>query len=302
MTGARSEPGIDRCEPMAEQPDQDHKLTLADDPGQAPTRRTLHCDALTVRRIAAMLDLEPTPFVDGAPLPPGWHFALLGGETRRSDLRADGFPGFGVPMPDLGLPGLLLAGRTVEYRSPLVIGERIERLSRVQSVIQKHGASGPMAIVTIGHELHRAADEPAIVETQTYILRGRARAAAKIATPAGAVGVSRQKTVQPDETLLFQYSALGFNSHKIHIDRGWARDVEGLPDLVVNGGLASLLLMEFLRTDLSITPVRVTARHSAPLYCGRLVTLTAVRQETCWRARAFDDVGTLALEMEVVSR
>jgi 3-methylfumaryl-CoA hydratase len=278
---------------MAEQPDQDH----------VPVRRTVLCDELVVRRIATMLDLDPAPFVDGAPLPPGWHFALLGGETRRSDLRADGFPGFGVPMPDLGLPRLLLAGRTVEYRDALLIGERIERLSRVQSIVQKQPASGPMAVVTIGHELHRADDgASAITETQTYILLGASNMAARAEKPPVAVRAAHQMTVTPDETLLFQYSALGFNSHKIHIDRGWARDVEGLPDLVVNGGLVSLLLMEFLRNELKLTPVGVKARHTAPLYCGRPITLTADRQETWWRARAFDDLGTLAVDMEVAVR
>jgi 3-methylfumaryl-CoA hydratase len=278
---------------MAEQPDQDHE----------PTCRTVRCDALVVRRIAAMLDLDPAPFADGTLLPPGWHFALLGGETRRSDLRADGFPGFGVPMPDLGLPRLLLASRTVEYRDQLLIGERIERLSRVQSIVQKQAASGPMAVVTIGHELHRADDGTlAILETQTYILLGASSTAARTEKPTVAVRTAHQKTVRPDETLLFQYSALGFNSHKIHIDRGWTRDVEGLPDLVVNGGLASLLLMEFLRNDLGLAPVGVKARHTAPLYCGRPVTLAADREETLWRARAFDDAGTLAVDMEVEVR
>jgi 3-methylfumaryl-CoA hydratase len=274
---------------MAEQPDQEH----------TPTRREVLCDGLLVRRIAAMLDLDPTPFVSGAPLPPGWHFALLGGATRRSDLRADGFPGFGVPMPDFGLPRLLLASRTVEYREPLLIGDRVERLSRLQSVTHKQGASGPMAIVRIGHELLRADGTPVILETQTYILLGSTNAVTKTDKPAVAVRSTHHKTFQPDQTLLFQYSALGFNSHKIHIDRGWARDVEGLPDLVVNGGLTSLVLTEFLRNELKLAPMSVKAKHIAPLYCGRLITLTADREATCWRARAFDDLGTLAVDMEV---
>jgi 3-methylfumaryl-CoA hydratase len=260
---------------------------------------TVHCEAPVVRRIAAMLDLDPAPYVDGAPLPCGWHFPLLAGETRRSDLRADGFPGFGVPMSDLGLPRLLLANRTVEYREPLLIGARIERISRVQSVVQKHGASGPMAIVTIGHALHRAVDTPALLETQTYILLKASIPSPKADTSPVAVRSAHQKTVRPDETLLFQYSALGFNSHKIHLDRAWARDVEGLPDLVVNGGLASLLLMEFLRNDLEIVPARVAVRHIAPLYCNRSITLAADRTERGWRACAYDDVGVLAVDMEI---
>jgi 3-methylfumaryl-CoA hydratase len=271
---------------------------MAEQPQSKPIS-TVHCDALVVRRIAAMLDLDPTPFTDGTPLPPGWHFALLGGETRRADLRADGFPGFGVPMPDLGFPRLLLASRTVEYREPLLIGERVDRLSRVQSVAHKQGASGPMAVVTIGHELHRVAGTPAVLEVQTYILLGVSRIGPKPDKPPVAVRSANQKTVRPDETLLFQYSALGFNSHKIHLDRAWARDVEGLPDLVVNGGLASLLLTEFLRNELKLVPVAIKAKHTAPLYCGRPITLAADREANRWRARAYDDLGTLAVDMEV---
>jgi 3-methylfumaryl-CoA hydratase len=272
---------------------------MAEQPESKPTRGPVHCDALVVRRIAAMLDLDPAPFIDGTFLPRGWHFALLAGETRRSDLRADGFPGFGVPMPDFGLPRLLLASRTVEYREPLLIGERIERISHVKSVVHKQGASGPMAVVTIGQDLQSAAGVLAILETQTYILLGARSWSQNPDKPPEAVCSAHQKTVRPDETLLFQYSALGFNSHKIHIDRSWARDVEGLPDLVVNGGLVSLLLMEFLRNELKLTPVGVKAKHTAPLYCGRPITLTADRGGEFWRARAFDDQGTLAVDMEV---
>jgi 3-methylfumaryl-CoA hydratase len=284
---------------MAEQPDHEPTTICLGAPGQASARTKVHCDALTVRRIAAMLDLDPAPFSEGTPLPVGWHFALLGGETRRSNLRADGFPGFGVPMPNLGLPRLLLASRTVEYREPLVIGEPVERLSLVQSVTHKQAASGPMAVVTIAHELCGAIGTPAILETQTYILLSGPNVGAKTDKPPVAVSRNHQKTVMPDETLLFQYSALGFNSHKIHIDRSWARDVEGLPDLVVNGGLATLLLLEFLRTDLALVPVGVKTKHSAPLYCGRPITLSADREGNLWRARAFDDIGTLAVDMEV---
>ena len=103
----------------------------------------------------------------------------------------------------------------------------------------------------------------------------------------------------PDETLLFQYSALGFNSHRIHIDRDHARNVEGFPDLVVNGGLATLLLTEFLRVDLGVTPTTIAVRHVAPLYCNRSVTLAAEPTDAGWRLRAFDDLNRLAVDMEV---
>ena len=106
-----------------------------------------------------------------------------------------------------------------------------------------------MAIVTIQHELYvGSVSSPAIVETQTYILLSGKSVQTKVekALPVPVLN-NYHKQLIPDETLLFQYSALGFNSHKIHLDKDYTRDVEGLPDLVVNGGLATLLLTEFIR-------------------------------------------------------
>lgn len=258
------------------------------------------CTLTTVRRIAAMLDLAPDGLSDGEPLPCGWHFFLLGGETRRSSLRSDGFPGLGVPMPDLGLPRLLLGGRTVSYRDEIPIGSLVERTSFVHSLTQKTTTAGPMAIVTIHHELRPLpAQAPAVVETQTYLLLSATSAPKLTENVAPPPNYELQNIVVPDETLLFQFSALGFNSHKIHLDRAYARDVEGLPDLVVNGGLATLLLTEFLRIDLGLTAAAIKVKHTAPLFCGRPMLRTAERDGAGWRLRAFDDKNIVAVDMEV---
>ncbi len=271
----------------------------------APLLREETCTMATVRRVAAMLDLEPGDAAFGPSLPRGWHFVLLGADTRRSALRGDGFPGLGVPMPDLGLPRLMLGGRTVSYLQDIPIGATVMRSSALRSVVHKTTASGPMAVVTLVHELRVASQPalaPALVETQTYLLlppRPPGGGSAPEAAPANAVQSAHQKTVVPDETLLFQYSALGFNSHRIHIDRDHARNVEGFPDLVVNGGLTTLLLTEFLRRDLGVAPAAIVVRHLAPLYCNRAITLTADQAGTRWLLKAFDDQHRLAVDMEV---
>jgi 3-methylfumaryl-CoA hydratase len=280
-------PVTSECVPMVEQPDRE------------PSHRTVHCDASAVRRVAAMLDLDPDGMTDGELLPRGWHFILLGAESRRSDLRADGFPGFGVPMPDLGLPRLLIAGRTVEFNGDIVIGALIQRTSFIKSITRKTSSSGPMAVVTVQHELRSTPQAPpAVVESQTFVLLAAQNAVAD-AGPPGPMPAGLRKTMIPDETLLFQFSALGFNSHKIHIDRDHARKVEGLPDLVVNGGLTTLLLTELLRTDLKQTPARITARYSAPLFCHRPMTLAAEPDGSRWRLGAFNDMGRHAADVEV---
>jgi 3-methylfumaryl-CoA hydratase len=254
------------------------------------------------RRIAAMLDLDPDDFHEGSALPRGWHFVLMGADTRRSLLRADGYPGPGVPLPDLGLPRLLLGGRTVTFNHDVPIGSRVGRHSFVESIVQKDPTPGPAAVITIGHELtlegHPA---PAILEKQWFHLLPAERAAGGRETRRAEVSVAdmRVRTITPDETLLFQYSALGFNSHRIHLDRDYARDVEGYPDLVVNGGLITLLLTEFLLRDAGVCPAQIRVRHRAPLFCRRQITLAARQTGSTWSLMALDESGRMAAEMEV---
>lgn len=279
----------------------------ADTAESAHVQREESCALSTVRRVAGMLDLDPDAVAAGQALPRGWQFVLLGADTRRSALRGDGFPGLGVPMPDLGLPRLMLGSRTVAFHHDIPVGATVVRRSGMQGLVHKTTAAGPMAIATLAHTLHTSASgaEPALVETQTYLLlppRPPGMAAPE-APPAPAPTSAHHKTVVPDETLLFQYSALGFNSHRIHLDRDHARTVEGFPDLVVNGGLCTLLLTEFLRQDLGLAPTALAVRHLAPLYCNRPVTLTADPEPDAagrrWRLKAHDDQHRLAVEMEV---
>jgi 3-methylfumaryl-CoA hydratase len=261
---------------------------------------TEQCSLTMVRRVAAMLDLDPHSFSEGDFLPKGWHFFMLAGETRKSALRPDGFPGLGVPMPELGLPRLLLGGRTVSYHGDIVIGSTIERTSLVKKITEKTTSSRRMAIVTIQHELRPVSEQnPVIVENQTYILLDDAKRVPAKTEKAIETEASHQKQIIPDETLLFQYSALGFNTHKIHLDRDYARNVEGLPDLVVNGGLTTLLLTEFIRTNLAFEITQVQVKHIAPLYCGRTMTLAANRNGTDWQLKVFDDNQVVAVEMDV---
>ena len=139
--------------------------------GTAPVLREEACTVATARRVAAMLDQDPDEVASVQWLPRGWHFVLLAADTRRSALRGDGFPGLGVPMPDLGLPRLMLGGRMVSFREDIPIGATVMRSSTVRSIVRKTAAAGPLAVVTLAHELRVASQpDPAVVETQTYLL------------------------------------------------------------------------------------------------------------------------------------
>jgi hypothetical protein len=165
-----------------------------------------------------------------------------------------------------------------------------------------------MAFVTVAHALHAAdGQDPVLVETQNCILLGARPASRKATSFATVMRPGTMKRIVPDETLLFQYSALGFNSHKIHLDRNFARETEGFPDLVVNGGLATLLLTEFLRLELKGALTSLTAKHvgrcSAAVRSrfggnGRMTRGYCVRSTTMaswlWILRRGHDTGQLA--------
>jgi 3-methylfumaryl-CoA hydratase len=267
---------------------------------EQPIKAIETCSMSMVKRVAAMLDLSMPALTNGNALPQGWHFFLLAGDTKKSALRQDGFPGLGVPLPDLGLPRLLLGGRTVAYEQDIIIGAAIERTSFIKSITEKNSSTGPMAIVTIQHEL-RALDKttPALTETQTYILLSGNNTQLKIQKETPAPTLSKwSKQFIPDETLLFQYSALGFNSHKIHLDKNYAINVEGFPDLVVNGGLATLLLTEFIRTELKIVLKDIKVKHIAPLFCNSTMTITAEIEEANCKLKIVDNNNVLAVEAD----
>jgi 3-methylfumaryl-CoA hydratase len=249
------------------------------------------------RRITAMLGLSVREWPAGTEIPYGWHFPLLGAETLRSDLRIDGFPGLGIPMADLPGRRLVAAGRSVEQVGALHIGQEIERVSQVVSVTPKTTAQGAMTIVTVEHMI-RSARKTALIlnEKQTFILLESPFVASEPEASEAAHVIA--KTIIPDDTMLFQFSALSFNSHKIHLDRDYARSVEGYPDLVVNGGLTTLLMTEFARTNLGITPKRLSVRNNAPLLCNQPIHLTQMERDGHRAIVALDDMGRVAAEME----
>ena len=256
--------------------------------------------ASAVRRIAAMLDLDQDEVGGAEVLPRGWHFPLLAAQTPRRALRSDGFPGLGVPMPDLGLPRLLLAGRTLNFANDLAIGASVVRTTGVRKLERKEDDRGSRAIVTIEHAITDiAAEAPAVLETQTYMLLPAGRYTPAAAVSPVSINAETKRMVTPDATLLFQYSALGFNSHRIHLDRDYACAVEGYPDLVVNGGLTTLLMTEFVRRDLVLSIDAMRIRYLAPLFANRPIQLAASMQADGWRVQVYDDAGRLAIEAEV---
>lgn len=205
--------------------------------------------------LAALLDWPDSPVVSetpGAPLPPLWHWCYFLETARQSEIAADGHARRGGFLPPIDLPRRMWAGGRFRFHHPLRIGESVIRRSRIESIEQKQGRSGPLAFVRVAHEYESPAGL-AFSEAQDIVYRGAE-------SVAGSAGQASRKTAENDleadfqrETqagavMLFRYSALTFNAHRIHYDRDYARDIEGYPGLVVHGPLlATLLLDELLR-------------------------------------------------------
>ena len=257
------------------------------------------CALPLVRRMAALLDRDPAGLAEGDALPRGWHVALFNPSTRQSELRADGAAHLGVTLPDLGMPRLMMGGRHIAFAGDIPIGARVRRTSRAGTVTTKTGRSGRFALVDVEHRISVDGDDaPVLIETTSYVLREaesgtQARPAAPAAMAIPPATVSR--TIVPDETLLFRYSAITDNPHRIHYDLTYARS-EGYPALVVNGTVPTMLLLEIFRAHAGGEPAGWHSRNMAPILCGAPLTLTLDDDGSGCVMRAYGPLGEVALE------
>jgi 3-methylfumaryl-CoA hydratase len=259
------------------------------------------CSLPLVRRLAAMLDQDPALWKDGDALPRGWHVLFFAVDMPQSGLRTDGVSGLGIDLPDVGLPRLMMGGKRVRFDTDLPIGAKLLRASRVKSIVPKEGKSGKLAVVTIEHNISLSgARNPAIIEECDYVFREATEVGNK--PPQRDDGdqaeqqPSAERIVIPDETLLFRYSALTYNAHRIHFDHPYATAIEEYPDLVVNGGLTTLLLLEFFKAVAGRQPSFVSTRNVRPLYCGRPMRLKGKEEGASWALWAENEQGRSALE------
>jgi 3-methylfumaryl-CoA hydratase len=170
--------------------------------------------------------------------------------VRHSQVGRDGHPERGDFLPPVPLPRRMWAGGRMRWHAPVHIGDALTRHSRIVSVAHKTGRSGELVFVVVRHEIHTDGGL-ALTEEHDIVYRASPGTAGE-AAPASAPATSTaawQRTVVPDPVLLFRYSALTFNGHRIHYDRSYATQVEGYPGLVVHGPLLATLLVDLLRRE-----------------------------------------------------
>jgi 3-methylfumaryl-CoA hydratase len=207
--------------------------------------------ATPVKALNATLDHPAMAAEPGTALPPLWHWLYFLPLHRQSEIGLDGHAKRGGFLPPVPLPRRMWAGSQFEFRSPVRVGDAVERTSTIADVSVKEGRTGKLVFVKVRHEVRcNGSAEPAIVEFHDIVYR-QVRRPGDVEPPSQAApgGAAWQRAVVPDDVLLFRYSALTFNGHRIHYDRKYVTEVEGYPGLIVHGPLIATLLMDLVRRN-----------------------------------------------------
>ncbi len=205
----------------------------------------------------------------GTPLPALWHWLYFLPLHRQSEIGADGHAKRGGFLPPVPLPRRMWAGSQFEFHKPLAIGDAMTRTSTIHDVTEKTGRTGPLVFVKVRHEVRRSGEaDIALTEFHDIVYREAPRpedvAPPPTAAPASATW---EKRWIPDDVLLFRYSALTFNGHRIHYDRKYVTEVEGYPGLVVHGPMIATLLLDLLRHQMpDAEVVRYAFRAVRPVF------------------------------------
>ena len=233
--------------------------------GRTETRTDL-ITAVPVAALAATLDRDDPPPQPGDELPPLWHWLYFLPVHRQSELGSDGHPQRGGFLPPVPLPRRMWAGGRLEFHHALRVGETVTRTSRILDVTSKQGRSGPLVFVLVRHQISNT-NGLALTEEHDIVYRDHPNPRDPAPVPPAAPGdADWQRTIPPDDVLLFRYSALTFNGHRIHYDRRYVTEVEGYPGLVVHGPLIATLLLDLLRRSLpQAGVVRFQFRAVSPL-------------------------------------
>ncbi|MBG6072035.1 MULTISPECIES: MaoC family dehydratase N-terminal domain-containing protein [unclassified Polaromonas] len=255
--------------------------------------------AAPVRGLSATLDRDDPAPLPGFALSPLWHWLYFVPQPLQREIGPDGHARRGGFLPPVPLPRRMWAGGRLQWSqdNPLVVGDAVKRISRIESVTHKAGRTGDLLFVLVKHEVHNASGL-ALREEHDIVYRAATQPGDPLPQPVSQPVLAEpsaawQRTVVPDEVMLFRYSALTFNGHRIHYDRKYVTEVEGYPGLIVHGPLIATLLVDLVRahapgafiTSFSFKAVRPTfdlhpfTLHGQPSEDGKTVRLWAQDHE-----------------------
>lgn len=250
----------------------------------------------TARAMAATLDWAEQPRA-GEELAKAWHWLHFLTTARQSKIGRDGHPERGGFLPPVPLPRRMWASGKADFHSPLRIGDSVRKVSTVKSVSHKQGGTGNLVFVVVEHDIY-SGDTLAISDTQNLVYREDPDPNApppKPMAPPATAAFSRE--VNPDPVLLFRFSALTFNGHRIHYDRDYAVNEEGYPGLVVQGPLSAILLLDLVRTELPGVEIEhYDYRAVRPLIDGNPFQIQGCRSEDGLSLWVVDHEGAMTMQ------
>lgn len=283
--------------------DRDHADTPDEDGSPRTDPATLNVqEVLTpgpARALAALFNEPALPTHTAAPLPPLWHWIYLLDSPQQSDLGPDGHTTRGIPTPPA--PGLrrMFAGGRLHVTHPLTFGTPVTRRTHVAQEHTKHGRSGILRFLTVHNEWLQDG-RVALVDEQDLVYRPQPGAGSRTTgrtspdrSPDTAEPIESEAVIDVDTTLLFRFSALTYNAHRIHYDRDFAQQ-EGYPDIVVHGPLQALWMAEHLRAHgVSLVDRAFTYRMVRPMFGSQPVRVSAHLEANTWMLRVRDAAGTV---------
>ena len=246
---------------------------------------------------------RPEPeFKDGDALPPGWHVIYFTPRFGPKELRPDGTPATSGLLPDMPLPRRMFAGQTLRFHRPIRIGQTLRQETELTDIALKSGATGTLVFTTVVSRIS-GPDGLAVEDERKIVYREEVKAGDKNpVTRREPVpnDVPWRRSVSVDPILLFRFSALTFNSHRIHYDRRWAMETEGYPALVVHGPLTQTLLIDFARDHAGgRTITSFTTQARAPLFENAPFELRGRASGTGCELWAVTPEGTVAMSAQV---
>jgi len=225
--------------------------------------------AAPLRGMVVTFDRDERAPAAGEPIAPGWHLAYFPEASRLAELGADGLPLARGVLPAMPLPRRMYAGARLTFHAPILVGDTLTRESEFSDVQLREGSTGVLILATLTRRFFTPRGL-ALTDEQHTVFREAVPAGAPSGVPKREAPPSEttwRRTITPDPVSLFRYSALTFNPHRIHYDRGYATGVEGYPGLVVHGPFSQQCLLDLLRDHVGVASIAdFTMRARAPLF------------------------------------
>lgn len=266
-------------------------------------KKELLTDTLHVAPANLMeMTLDRTPVLrEGDVLPPLWHWLYFLRSARLGDLGRDGHPALGGFLPPVALPRRMWAGGRFGFGNDLILGNAVQKHSMIKDVALKTGRSGALCFVTVRHEV--GTDGTVAFWEEHDIVYREDPTPDTVPRQTAPVGENwdHSETVMPSEVMLFRYSALTFNGHRIHYDRDYARTVEGHAGLVVHGPLIATMLMDLAHRIVGGGPAQsFSFRAASPLFDGTPFSLHASQTGQTVNLAAATPDGRLAMQAAAI--